>query len=125
MNRIFIILVIAITLVDCSKTPKDCSNFKTGNFKYQDTNLSNWIVIRNDSLQIEVDNAINKETIAIVKWVSDCQYNLTYKKVIDSSMNSLLGTTITVDILSTSEKSYTFEAYNKEFSFKNRMILIE
>ena len=124
MNKIPIILIFLI-FISCSSQQKKCSKFKTGTFKYEDTNLVNWVIKRNDSLQVETDKITNKETIASVHWISDCQYKLTYLKVIDSSMNDQLGTSITIDILSTSEKFYSFKAYNKDFTFKDKMILIE
>jgi hypothetical protein len=74
---------------------KKCTDFKTGKFRYKDSNLKDWIIIRNDTLQIETNKFANIEAQGSIKWKSDCEYELVYTK---SSFKEFIGKKISSNI---------------------------
>lgn len=67
----------------------DCTDFRTGEFRYTDSNLSGIIVIRTEKLQIERYEETGEEVHLYIDWISDCEYTLTYKKIINPSSKRL------------------------------------
>lgn len=63
----------------------DCSDFRTGEFRYTDPNLSGVIVIRTEKLQIERFQETGEEVHLYIDWISECEYTLTFKKIINPS----------------------------------------
>ncbi len=96
---------------------KDCSKFRTGTFKNND----NTVIVRNDSLQVEVDTKTNHKYKAAVKWLSDCQYTLTFVEITDPSFSQMTGIKLTVDILDVSENSYRYRAYNDSLEVRSEL----
>lgn len=107
---VFLVLTVS-TLVSCYKQEKNCTDFKTGKFtftqeiegKKQTTTFE-----RTDKFQIETYNG--KTDTASVRWVNDCEFVL--EKL--HPKNMLEKKAITMRILTTKDKSYTFE-----YSFVN------
>ncbi|WP_281986976.1 hypothetical protein [Aquimarina aggregata] len=115
--KYFFITFLFLFSVSSVAQVKDCSKFRTGTFKNNDDT----IIVRNDSLQTEIHTKTNYRYIAVVKWLSDCQYTLTFKEITDPIGNQMIGITITVDILSTSEDSYKYHAHNDSFEVKGEL----
>jgi len=115
---LFFLLVVSNGLAQS----KDCSNFKTGTFKYSDTELKDWTIIRTDTLQIEKNNATGRVLTGKIEWVSDCHYNLIFIDV-NSQNKSIIGKKIEVTILSTSKDSY--ESYGKSGKESAKSTLIK
>lgn len=67
----------------------DCTDFRTGEFRYTDPNLSGIIVIRTEKLQIERYEETGEEVHLYIDWISECEYILTYKKIINPSTKRL------------------------------------
>ena len=67
----------------------DCTDFRTGEFRYTDPNLSGIIVIRTEKLQIERYEETGEEVHLYIDWISECEYTLTYKKIINPSTKRL------------------------------------
>ncbi len=59
----------------------DCSEFKTGTFKLLDASVPNYLIVRNDSIQTETAKSSIVSTDFYIRWVDDCSYELTYKKM--------------------------------------------
>jgi hypothetical protein len=102
----FLLLLIILTLSSCYNIERNCKNFKTGKFKFE--NNINGVkqttyFTRNDSLEIETYNG--KTDTATVRWVNDCEYSL--KKIRPKSM--LEQKSVVIKILTTTQKTYTFE----------------
>ncbi len=100
------VLSIIITLTACFNQERNCKNFKNGTFKFEfevNGKKQTTIFQRNDSLEIETFQG--KTDTSTVRWVNDCEYILTKKspKTIQEKKS------ISMRILSTSKKTYTFE----------------
>lgn len=61
----------------------DCTDFRTGEFRYTDPNLSGIIVIRTEKLQIERYEETGEEMHLYIDWISECEYTLTIKKIVN------------------------------------------
>ena len=96
--------LISFFLLGCSQPEKKCVEFRTGSFEFK-TKIDNkeYIskFIRTDSTEVEIFNGI-RDTSS-VRWVSGCEFIL---KNINPKKSR---TSISMKILSTSEKSYVFE----------------
>jgi hypothetical protein len=67
---------------DGGKSGMDCKRFKTGKFYIDDSLSGRTLIERYDSVQLEtiVDHHVKIELR--IKWVNDCTYILTLKKII-------------------------------------------
>lgn len=59
----------------------DCLRFKTGTFKLLDASSPDYFIIRNDSIQTETANNSIVTTDFYIRWIDDCNYELTLKKM--------------------------------------------
>jgi len=101
----------------------DCSKFKTGTFKYP--NNDDWIITRNDSIQIEIDKKNNLKFVGIIDWVSNCQYTLTYKEVNNPARNPIIGTSFKVTINTVKDNKYTYTAYDDTRKMDGEIIKVK
>lgn len=109
MMKIFILVCLLFPFIGCVQE-KDCKNFKTGTFRYIDNAKPGWIIIRNDSIQIEKNENTQLEFEGKLKWKSDCEFTITYKRISDSSHPELIGKQINVRIINTSDNIMEYEA---------------
>lgn len=81
---------------------KNCSEFKTGKFKYLEKNRIEKIV-RTENLQIEINPKTGVEIYTKIEWKSDCEYVMTYEKILNYSKDTshIIGKKIFVEILET------------------------
>ncbi len=103
--------LLALTLVSCYKKEKNCEDFKTGKFTFtQEIEGKKHATTfeRNEKYQIETYKG--KTDTATVRWVNDCEFVL--EKLHPKNMQEKKA--ITMRILSTKDKTYTFE-----YSFVN------
>lgn len=114
-----------IFIVSCKAQNNKCKKFKTGLFKYADSDFQNSIILRNDSIQVETNSKTGNKTIGYINWLSDCKYTLTYKTAGDSINDSLVGTTFTVDIISITKNSYKYIAYDAFYEMTGEIIKVE
>lgn len=101
-----VFLIVALSLVACSNKERNCKDYRTGRFEFTkeiDGKKQTSITLRTDSLQIETYKG--KTDTATVRWVNDCEFVL--RKLHPKSMNEQKAVSIT--ILATDEKGYTFE----------------
>ena len=105
--KTLILIAILILTFSCADEKK-CLDFKTGEFVYVDKSMPERI-IRNDSMQIEINPKTGVEIYTSIKWISDCEYVLTYKKILNhpNDVSYMIGKKILVDIISTKENKYT------------------
>ena len=113
MKNALLISLISVFILSC-KIPSDCSNFKVGKYKYVNPNI-NIEIVRNDTLQVEKDLDNGWDIYTSIEWSSDCEYTLTYLKIVNAEeyMNQLIGQRIDVEIVETSDKSYVARVKSK------------
>ena len=105
MKKIIFLLPILL-LLSCYNTERNCKDFKNGKFKFEyevDGVKKTTIFERKDSIEIETFEG--KTDTSSIRWVSDCEYIL--QKIHPKNMAEEKA--ITMKILTTSKKSYTFE----------------
>ena len=105
MKKIFFLLPLLL-LMSCYNVEHNCKDFKTGKFKFEyevDGVKKTTLFERKDSIEIETFEG--KTDTSSIRWVSDCEYIL--QKIHPKNMEEKKA--ITMKILTTSKKSYTFE----------------
>jgi hypothetical protein len=99
-------LLMSILLVSCYNVEKNCADFKTGKFEFeQEINEKKQTSTfeRTKTLQIETYNG--KTDTATVRWVNDCEFVL--EKL--HPKNRQEKKAISMKIISTKDKTYIFE----------------
>lgn len=117
-----ILLLVPLLFLSCYQQERNCADFKTGKFKFeQEINGKVEISVfeRNDSLQIET--FWGKTDTSSVRWINDCEFVL--QKLHPKSMKEKKA--IHMKILTTDEKSYTFEYSFVGDSNKQRGVVIK
>jgi hypothetical protein len=105
MKKIIFLLPLLV-LMSCYNVERNCKDFKTGKFKFEfevDGVKKTTVFERQDSIEIETFEG--KTDSSSIRWVSDCEYIL--QKIHPKNMEEKKA--ITMKILTTSKKSYTFE----------------
>ncbi len=105
MKSIFTVLI-ALLLCSCYQQERSCKDFKTGKFKFEfeiDGVKKTTYFERTDSLEIETFEG--KTDTSKVRWVNDCEYIL--QKLHPKNIKEKQA--LSMKILTTSKKSYTFE----------------
>nr|WP_315251545.1 DNA topoisomerase IV [uncultured Flavobacterium sp.] len=101
-----ILLAPLLLLISCYNAERNCSDFKTGKFKFEykiDGVKKTTVFERNDSIEIETYEG--KTDTSTIRWVNDCEYVLKKKH----PKNKAEEKAISMKILTTSKNSYTFE----------------
>ena len=109
-------IIVLLTLFSCNNQERNCNSFRTGKFVFSQTingKKHTSTFVRTDKYQIETYNG--KTDTATVRWVNDCEFIL--QKLHPKSMKEEKA--ISMKILFTEKKSYTFEysfvgSYKKE-----------
>lgn len=104
--RILYALPLAFLLTSCYQQEKNCTDFKTGTFVFEqeiDGEVHRSTFIRNDS--IEIESYMGKTDTASIRWINDCEYIL--QKINPKNMAERKG--VHMKILTTSEDEYVFE----------------
>ena len=105
MKKITLLLSLLL-LMSCYDAERNCKDFKTGKFQfdYKVNGVTKTTVFeRKDSIEIETFEG--KTDTSSIRWVNDCEYIL--QKL--HPKNSQEKKAISMRILTTSKKSYTFE----------------
>tara|TARA_R110002096_G_scaffold400233_1_gene596759 strand:+ start:4484 stop:4858 length:375 start_codon:yes stop_codon:yes gene_type:complete len=110
----------------CKSQTNDCSKFKTGTFKYLDQNNVETTIVRTDSIQTEFNDYNDIKIISKVNWVSDCEFVLTYKDILNySNKENVIGEKINVKILEPKEHSYVCHFKSNTLDSKIEITKIE
>ena len=101
IKSIFTLLPAFLLLAACYQPERNCTDFRTGtySFDYEVNGAEKTGTFTRDSLY-SVEYYDNKIDSATVKWINDCEFILQDIKT---------KTSVQMKILSTTEKSYTFE----------------
>lgn len=100
------LLLIPLTFMSCYNVERKCTDFKNGKFLSEieiDGIKHQTVTIRTDSVVIETYKG--QTDTSSIRWVNDCEYVL--RKMNPKTMAEKRA--ITVKILTTSDKTYTFE----------------
>src|SRR5690606_3123190 len=81
---LFLLSIFGFSILNAQKL--DCKKFRTGEFEYIDKDFP-FKITRNSSYQIEIDKNNGSEIHALIEWKSDCEYILTYEKILDKKEN--------------------------------------
>lgn len=89
----------------------NCKSFRTGKFKLVDDKINKeYLIIRNDSIQIETELKTGQVTKFKINWESDCKYTLTFiearQEIIDFYKNKKLN----IEIVEIYDNGYKFSA---------------
>ena len=106
INMKKIIPLLSLLFLSCYQQEQKCADFKTGKFQFEqeiDSVKEVSIFERNDSLQIETFRG--KTDTSSVRWINDCEFVL--QKINPKGMKEKKA--IHMKILTTNEKTYTFE----------------
>jgi hypothetical protein len=101
-----ILPLLTLLFLSCYQQERNCADFKTGTFQFeQEINGIKEISLfeRTDSLQIE--SFRGRIDSSSVRWINDCEFVL--QKINPKGMKEKKS--IHMKILTTSEKTYTFE----------------
>lgn len=121
----YFILLLSITLFSCNAQEKDCSKFKTGTFRYISDETDSWTIIRTEKLQIEKNSNNGIIIKSAIEWKDDCTYILTYKEVLNSSVNNVVGKKIVVEILEVNGNKYICRAVSDVMDDKIELIKVD
>ena len=98
--------ILCASLVSCYHQERQCTDFKTGTFEFVqeiEGKKHKSTFTRTEKLQIETYNG--KTDTATVRWVNDCEFVL--QKLHPKNMQEKKA--ISMEIVATQGKSYTFE----------------
>ena len=117
-----ITLIILLISFNSISQEKQCSSFRIGEFRYVKEDMPERI-IRNDTLQIEINPLDKVEIYSSIDWISECEYTLTYEKIVNypGDVSDLIGKKINVTIIETKHNWYKVYAkgifYEGEIEF--------
>lgn len=104
---------------------KQCSDFKTGKFEYTDPKYSEWKVVRTDSTQTEINTKNGIELKATIIWKSDCEYVLTYEKVINLDRKDFIGKKVFVEIIEIQNQKFKYYSKLDTMELTSEMMKVE
>ncbi|MEY8847189.1 hypothetical protein AB9K26_00080 [Psychroserpens sp. XS_ASV72] len=98
MKKVLLVLIIFHS-IKISAQEKNCSDFKTGKFKYSDVSWSEIISVRNDSIQSDYYSESDMEIVSKITWLSDCKYKMEYIKVSEKWFEHKIGEVEFIEIV--------------------------
>ena len=106
MKTIIYTILGALFLTGCYQQHSDCTDFKTGSFRFEyeiEGQKKVTEFVRTETLEVETFEG--KTDSSSVRWINDCEYIL--QKINPKNMQEKKA--VHMKILSTTENSYTFE----------------
>ncbi len=106
ISKKIVLLLLTLSLVSCYQQERKCTDFKTGKFTSETTIKGKKFTTqfeRNDSIQIEMYEG--KIDTFNLRWINDCEYIMQNSR----PKNREERKSISIRILTTQEKNYTFE----------------
>ena len=83
----------------CFAQEKKCTDFKIGKFIYSKPEYKRFKVTRTETTQIEIDSVTGIVLEGSIEWKSECVYELTYTKISNQNMSSMLGQKLKSEII--------------------------
>ena len=104
--KILSLTLLVITLTACYNQERNCTDYKTGKFEFvQEINGKETKSVFDRQKDIQIETFNGKTDTASVRWINDCEFVL--QKL--HPKNMLEKKAISMKILTTNEKGYTFE----------------
>ncbi|RSK41599.1 hypothetical protein [Mangrovimonas spongiae] len=127
MKKNLLLLLTLSFLFSCAEKPSNCNAFKTGTFKYTGESSFPGVITRTASSQIEEVPQNGLEVHSDIEWVSDCEYILTYTKVVSNTIGSegIVGKQMHVTILEANENTFLIHAKSDAIDDNLELIKIE
>ena len=122
MLKLIILLFIALmsgdNVVSFETNQLDCKRFKRGVFLLKSpVDKTAWKIERLDSIQIETDLTTGIKSVRILRWLNDCEYELTIpdskEKQGDNLDVKFRKPPIITQIVKTAKNYYVFESYRE------------
>lgn len=110
-KRLFLLLVFS-QIYSFGQNSK-CEDFHIGNFLYSDPDFKSWKVSRTENTQIETDSILGHKIEGAIKWISNCEYELTYTKISDMNLQNVIGTKMRIKIVYISDNKIVCQSDNK------------
>jgi hypothetical protein len=105
IKYIFFILFISF-LTSCYNTERNCTEFKTGKFKFEhEINGEKKVTYFERNNEYEIETFEGKTDTSSIRWINDCEYIL--RKINPKNMQEKKA--VHMKILTTEENSYIFE----------------
>lgn len=102
----FLLFLLALTLVSCYDTERDCTSFKSGKYRFEsEVNGQKLVSTFERKGDLEIENYNGKIDTSSIRWVGDCEYILT--KLHPQNRNEARG--VAIKIMTTTKDSYEFE----------------
>jgi hypothetical protein len=122
MKKLVYVLIFNLTFISFSQS-KNCSDFKTGEFRYGDKERPEKIIRTLDS-QIETHPETGLEIHASIEWTSDCSYVLRYDKILNSTEDTApyVGQKVYVHILKVKKNKFLVKAQSKRIDLEIEFI---
>ena len=116
------LLLIAIFFTGFATFAQNCTDFKTGTFKYTAAEMKGITIVRTATSQAETQDKTGATVSGPIEWISDCEYVMTCKKVTLKDMEHMLNKQIKVKITKTDGKKYTCTATMEGMEFDMEII---
>lgn len=101
-----LILPAILLLASCYQQERNCTDFKTGKFKFeQEIDGKTQTTIFERTEDFEIDTYEGKSDTASIRWINDCEYIV--QKIHPKNMQEKKA--VHMKILTTKGDSYTFE----------------
>ncbi|MEE1899936.1 DNA topoisomerase IV [Flavobacterium rakeshii] len=101
-----LILPVILLLVSCYQQERNCTDFKTGKFKFeQEIDGKTQTTIFERTQDFEIDTYEGKSDTASIRWINDCEYIV--QKIHPKNMQEKKA--VHMKILTTKGDTYTFE----------------
>lgn len=125
MKNLSLLFGLLFILSSCNDE-RNCSDFKTGNFEYSFENIS-YKIHRTDVIQIEIDLESGIEFHSSIDWISDCDFVLTYERILNSpdDLVFLIGKKIDCSIIETEGKRMVVHAKSMVMDEKFEMFKVD
>lgn len=95
---IAIITIFGINTMCAQEKPADCKSMQTGTFEYMVEGLEHVKIVRTANKQVETNAKTGGSITGTVKWLSDCEYELTFDKVTEKGAEAMVGKKIRTTI---------------------------
>ena len=123
-RNLALILLSCIVLSSCTKKI-ECSNFKTGTFKFAGKKNSDIRIFRTEDSHIEVSEKYNYRDEYSVKWLDECTYVVTLKKTDNDDTSLKIGDSLTWSIIETNGNNFIVEGEINGETRTSEMVKIE
>ncbi len=125
MGKYIYFLLLSLIFTACEPAKKDrCTDFRTGTFKFLKPGYGRFKIVRTETSQTETDSLTGLSITGNVKWISDCNYTVTFTKVNDPKYESIIGTKSDVQIIAIFDDKLTCKSQGLGGTMEVEMIKI-